>query len=157
MVQPIEHIGKLIKSVGLALLLILEKLAREKVIFGDADQEQLVDVEGVGLQEALKFGLPRLGFRLLKKLLQSLLPLLLRFGLRFGIQPFHHCLINLCVLMFEQGLKLLEPLLEMSGYRMKSEHRLIPVITFGSLIEVDYFGKNLFRLMVPRDWRSLTG
>jgi hypothetical protein len=151
MVQPIEHIGKLIKSVGLA---ILEKFAREEVIFGDADQEQLVDVEGVGLQEALKLGLPRLGFRLLKKLLQSLLPLLLRFGLRFGIQPFHHCLINLGVLMFEQGLKLLEPLLEMSGYRMKPEHRLI---TLGSPIEVDYFGKNLFRLMVPRDCRSLTG
>jgi len=100
MIQPIEHIGKLIKSVGLALLLILEKLAREKIIFGYADQEQLVDVEGVGLQEALKLRLPRLGFRLLKKLLQSLLSLLLRFGLRFGIQPFYHCLINLGVLMF---------------------------------------------------------
>ena len=85
MVKPIEHIGILFKLVSLAFLLILEKLAREKVIFGDADQEQLVDVEGVGLKKTLKLRLPRLGFRLLKKLLQSLLLLLLRFCLRFGM------------------------------------------------------------------------
>ena len=85
MVKPIEYIGILVKPVCLAFLLIIEKLAGEEFIFGDADQEQLIDVEGVGLQETLKLGLPCLGLRLLKKLLQSLLLLLLRFCLRFGI------------------------------------------------------------------------
>jgi hypothetical protein len=59
--------------------------------------------------------------------------------------------------MFKQGLKLFEPLFEMCGNRMKSEHRDIPLIILSSLIEVNYIAKNLFSLTVPRDWGGLTG